>query len=312
MNCPGHTIIFSSELRSYRDLPYRIADFGRLHRFEKAGVISGLTRVRSFAQDDAHIFCTSDQIYEEMKVNIGMIKHVFDVFGFDHLKVELSLKPDKALGDPELWNKSEAILRDILTDQKIEFTEEEGEGAFYGPKIDFRVKDALGRYHQLSTIQLDFNLPERFDLKYVAENGEYERPIMIHRAILGSLERFIGVYLEHTGGDLPLWLAPVQAIILPISDKYNDYAYQILKILNKNNLRVKMDNRSEKIGAKIRDAELTKINYMLIVGEKEFEKQEISIRQRFRGNIGEMKLDSLLSKLLDEVNNKRRIKKSQR
>ena len=312
MNCPGHTIIFSSELRSYRDLPYRIADFGRLHRFEKAGVISGLTRVRSFAQDDAHIFCTSDQIYEEMKVNIGMIKHVFDVFGFDHLKVELSLKPDKALGDPELWNKSEAILRDILTDQKIEFTEEEGEGAFYGPKIDFRVKDALGRYHQLSTIQLDFNLPERFDLKYVAENGEYERPIMIHRAILGSLERFIGVYLEHTGGDLPLWLAPVQAIILPISDKYNDYAYQILKILNKNNLRVKIDNRSEKIGAKIRDAELTKINYMLIVGEKEFEKQEISIRQRFRGNIGEMKLDSLLSKLLDEVNNKRRIKKSQR
>ena len=312
MNCPGHTIIFSSELRSYRDLPYRIADFGRLHRFEKAGVISGLTRVRSFAQDDAHIFCTPDQIYEEMKVNIGMIKHVFDVFGFDHLKVELSLKPDKALGDPELWDKSEAILRDILTDQKIEFTEEEGEGAFYGPKIDFRVKDALGRYHQLSTIQLDFNLPERFDLKYVAENGEYERPIMIHRAILGSLERFIGVYLEHTGGDLPLWLAPVQAIILPISDKYNDYAYQILKILNKNNLRVKIDNRSEKIGAKIRDAELSKINYMLIVGEKEFEKQEISIRQRFRGNIGEMKLDSLLSKLLDEVNNKRRIEKSQR
>tara|TARA_A100001037_G_scaffold302839_1_gene335431 strand:+ start:2599 stop:4530 length:1932 start_codon:yes stop_codon:yes gene_type:complete len=312
MNCPGHTIIFSSELRSYRDLPYRIADFGRLHRFEKAGVISGLTRVRSFAQDDAHIFCTSDQIYEEMKVNIGMIKHVFDVFGFDHLKVELSLKPDKALGDPELWDKSEAILRDILTDQKIEFTEEEGEGAFYGPKIDFRVKDALGRYHQLSTIQLDFNLPERFDLKYVAENGEYERPIMIHRAILGSLERFIGVYIEHTGGDLPLWLAPVQAIILPISDKYNDYAYQILKILNKNNLRVKIDNRSEKIGAKIRDAELSKINYMLIVGEKEFEKQEISIRQRFRGNIGEMKLDSLLSKLLDEVNNKRRIEKSQR
>ncbi len=312
MNCPGHTIIFSSELRSYRDLPYRIADFGRLHRFEKAGVISGLTRVRSFAQDDAHIFCTSDQIYEEMKVNIGMIKHVFDVFGFDHLKVELSLKPDKALGDPELWDKSEAILRDILTDQKIEFTEEEGEGAFYGPKIDFRVKDALGRYHQLSTIQLDFNLPERFDLKYVAENGEYERPIMIHRAILGSLERFIGVFLEHTGGDLPLWLAPVQAIILPISDKYNDYAYQILKILNKNNLRVKIDNRSEKIGAKIRDAELSKINYMLIVGEKEFEKQEISIRQRFRGNIGEMKLDSLLSKLLDEVNNKRRIEKSQR
>jgi len=312
MNCPGHTIIFSSKLRSYRDLPYRIADFGRLHRFEKAGVISGLTRVRSFAQDDAHIFCTSDQIYEEMKVNIGMIKHVFDVFGFDHLKVELSLKPDKALGDPELWDKSEAILRDILTDQKIEFTEEEGEGAFYGPKIDFRVKDALGRYHQLSTIQLDFNLPERFDLKYVAENGEYERPIMIHRAILGSLERFIGVYLEHTGGDLPLWLAPVQAIILPISDKYNDYAYQILKILNKNNLRVKIDNRSEKIGAKIRDAELSKINYMLIVGEKEFEKQEISIRQRFRGNIGEMKLDSLLSKLLDEVNNKRRIEKSQR
>ena len=312
MNCPGHTIIFSSELRSYRDLPYRIADFGRLHRFEKAGVISGLTRVRSFAQDDAHIFCTSDQIYEEMKVNIGMIKHVFDVFGFDQIKVELSLKPDKALGDPKLWDKSEAILRDILTEQKIDFTEEEGEGAFYGPKIDFRVKDALGRYHQLSTIQLDFNLPERFDLKYVAENGEYERPIMIHRAILGSLERFFGVYLEHTGGDLPLWLAPVQVIILPISEKFNDYAYEILETLNKNNMRVKVDTRSEKIGAKIRDAELNKINYMLIVGEKEFEKKEISIRQRFRGNIGQMKLDSLLTKLLDEVNNKRRIEKSQK
>ena len=156
-------------------------------------------------------------------------------FGFDQIKVELSLKPDKALGDPKLWDKSEAILRDILTEQKIDFTEEEGEGAFYGPKIDFRVKDALGRYHQLSTIQLDFNLPERFDLKYVAENGEYERPIMIHRAILGSLERFFGVYLEHTGGDLPLWLAPVQVIILPISEKFNDYAYEILEILNKNN-----------------------------------------------------------------------------
>jgi len=312
MNCPGHTIIYASELRSYRDLPYRIADFGRLHRFEKAGVISGLTRVRSFSQDDAHIFCTSDQIYDEMKINIEMIKNVFDVFGFDEIKVELSLKPDKALGDSKIWDKSESILRDILNDQKIDFTEEEGEGAFYGPKIDFRVKDALGRYHQLSTIQLDFNLPEKFDLTYVDKNGSHERPIMIHRAILGSLERFIGVYLEHTGGDFPLWLAPTQVIVLPISDKYNDYAYEIFNDLIKNNLRAKIDTKSDKVGAKIRNAELNKINYMLIVGEKELENIEISVRQRFKGNIGQMKLDSMLIKLVDEVNNKRRIEKSQK
>ena len=312
MNCPGHTIIYDSELRSYRDLPYRIADFGRLHRFEKAGVISGLTRVRSFSQDDAHIFCTSHQIYNEMKINIEMIKNVFDVFGFDEIKVELSLKPEKALGDPKLWDKSESILRDILKDQKINYTEEKGEGAFYGPKIDFRVKDALGRYHQLSTIQLDFNLPERFDLTYVDENGSYERPIMIHRAILGSLERFIGVYLEHTGGDFPLWLAPKQVIVLPISEKYNDYAYEIFNELIKNNLRAKIDTKSDKVGAKIRNAELSKINYMLIVGEKELENKEISVRQRFKGNIGQMTLDSMLTKLVDEVNNKRRIEKSQK
>ena len=312
MNCPCHIQVFNQGLKSYKDLPIRLAEFGSCHRNEPSGALHGLMRVRNFTQDDAHIFCTEEQIQAEVSTFIDLVFEVYKTFGFDEIIIKLSTRPEKRVGSENIWDKSEEALMKALDNKSLKWELQPGEGAFYGPKIDFRVKDALGRYHQLSTIQLDFNLPERFDLKYVAESGEYERPIMIHRAILGSLERFFGVYLEHTGGDLPLWLAPVQVIILPISEKFNDYAYEILETLNKNNMRVKVDTRSEKIGAKIRDAELNKINYMLIVGEKEFEKKEISIRQRFRGNIGQMKLDSLLTKLLDEVNNKRRIEKSQK
>lgn len=312
MNCPGHTVIYASKLHSYRNLPLRIADFGRLHRFERAGVISGLTRVRSFSQDDAHIFCTLDQIGDEISDLIRMVGIVFETFGFQSVKVELSTRPEKALGASELWEKSEAMLETSLKEHKMDFTVEDGEGAFYGPKIDFQVRDALGRYHQLSTIQLDFNLPERFKLEYVAKDGSYQRPIMIHRAILGSIERFLGVYLEHCGGDFPLWLAPTQVAILPISNKFEDYAGDLLKQLKSAGIRAELDDKADKVGAKIRNAEMKKINVMLIVGKREAEAGEVSVRRRFEGDLGQMKVTELIQQLDNEINNRRRTEKSQK
>tara|TARA_B100000029_G_scaffold291612_1_gene285200 strand:+ start:10642 stop:12618 length:1977 start_codon:yes stop_codon:yes gene_type:complete len=306
MNCPGHTILFSSELRSYRDLPLRIADFGRLHRFEKAGVIAGLTRVRSFSQDDAHIFCEPDQIGDEISELIKMVNEVLATFGFDAIKVELSTRPDKALGDSHLWEKSEMMLAESLQKHEVDYIEVPGEGAFYGPKIDFQARDALGRFHQLSTIQLDFTLPERFKLEYVAEDGSYKRPVMIHRAILGSIERFLGVYLEHCGGDFPLWLAPVQVIILPVSEKFSNYGRKVKEQLDSAGLRVEIDDRSEKIGAKIRNAETKKVNVMLIVGKREVEANEVSLRRRFVGNQGQISLDLLIDDLKNEIKQRRR------
>lgn len=310
MNCPGHTLIYSRELRSYRDLPMRLADFGRLHRSEKAGAISGLTRVRSFRQDDSHIFCTRDQIALEMDSLLEMFKRAFEPFGFGEIKVILSTRPQKALGDIELWEEAEAILEKVLKEHEMDYQVEAGEGAFYGPKIDFNVKDALQRYHQLSTFQLDFTLPERFDLYYVDEEGTQKRPVMIHRALLGSLERFIGVYLEHCGGDFPLWMAPVQAIVLPVSEKSLQYADRVKGILFDAGLRVQVDERSEKIGAKIRDAELQKINVMVIVGENEVNRETVSVRRRFLGDLGEKKIDTLIHELTAEIQEKRRIKES--
>lgn len=311
MNCPGHTIVFSSQLHSYRDLPIRIADFGRLHRFERAGVISGLTRVRSFSQDDAHIFCTPDQISLEISSLIEMTNVVFDTFGFDAVKVELSTRPEKALGDTKLWDKSEAILAESLSKHELDYTEVIGEGAFYGPKIDFQARDALGRYHQLSTIQLDFTLPERFNLEYMDEDGSYQQPVMIHRAILGSIERFLGVYLEHCGGDFPLWLAPTQVIILPVSEKFYDYGFHVQKKLLSSGIRSEIDDRAEKVGAKIRNAEKKKVNIMLIVGAREAESGQVSVRRRFLGDQGQMNLEDLIEELVNDIKQRRRIEPSQ-
>ena len=301
MNCPGHTLMYSHGLHSYRDLPIRMADFGRLHRFEKAGVLSGLTRVRSMAQDDAHIFCTPDQIGDEIRDLFEMVQKVYDTFNFKDLSIALSTRPEKALGEVKLWNKAESTLKDVLEKSNFEFTIDEGEGAFYGPKIDFHVKDALQRDHQLATIQLDFVLPERFKLKYIAEDGSEARPVMIHRAILGSLERFFGVYLEHCGGDFPLWLAPVQVTVLPVSDKVQDYAESVTQKLNAAGFRIQLDDKADKIGAKIRQAELSKINVMLIVGEKEAEAGTVSVRRRHQGDLGEMDVTELIDLLNDEI-----------
>ncbi len=301
MNCPGHTLMYSHGLHSYRDLPIRMADFGRLHRFEKAGVLSGLTRVRSMAQDDAHIFCTPDQIGDEIRDLFEMVQKVYDTFNFKDLSIALSTRPEKALGEVKLWNKAESTLKDVLEKSNFEFTIDEGEGAFYGPKIDFHVKDALQRDHQLATIQLDFVLPERFKLKYIAEDGSEARPVMIHRAILGSLERFFGVYLEHCGGDFPLWLAPVQVTVLPVSDKVQDYAESVTEKLNAAGFRIQLDDKADKIGAKIRQAELSKINVMLIVGEKEAEAGTVSVRRRHQGDLGAMDVTELIDLLNDEI-----------
>ena len=304
MNCPGHTLIYAHRLHSYRDLPMRIADFGRLHRFEKAGVLSGLTRVRSMSQDDAHIFCTLDQIGAEISALFEMVQEVFETFEFNDPTIALSTRPEKALGDVKLWDKAEAILKDVLEKSNFNFTVYEGDGAFYGPKIDFHVKDALQRDHQLATIQLDFVLPERFKLKYIAEDGSEARPVMIHRAILGSLERFFGVYLEHCGGDFPLWLAPVQLTVLTVSDKVQEYAETLTQELKAAGFRVQLDDKADKIGAKIRQAELSKINVMLIVGEKEAAASTVSVRRRFKGDLGSMQVTELTELLNDEIQNR--------
>ncbi|UCH62632.1 MAG: threonine--tRNA ligase [Fidelibacterota bacterium] len=306
MNCPGHALIYASQLRSYRELPVRLADFGRLHRYEKAGVVSGLNRVRSFAIDDAHIFCTPDQIGPEIRNLFTFVQEVYDTFGFEDVEVLLSTRPEKFMGDPDLWDKAEAILAESLKGAGIAYQVDPGEGAFYGPKIDFNFRDALKRKWQLTTIQLDFSLPDRFELKYIDAHSTEQRPVIIHRAILGSVERFIGVYLEHTGGDLPLWLSPIQAIVLPVSEKARDYAQKVEDTLKSSGLRGAVDARDEKIGAKIRQAELQKIPVMLIVGEREAESNTVSLRRRHLGDLGSQPLDEVIVRLDREVKNKER------
>lgn len=306
MNCPGHTIFYRSQHHSYRDLPLRLADFGRLHRFEKTGVLSGLTRVRSFIQDDAHIFCTPDQIGSELEGLFAMVQEIFDVFGFEDMEIALSTRPGKALGDPELWEHAEKILEDSLKNTGKNFTIEAGEGAFYGPKIDYFFRDALRRRWQLSTIQLDFSLPERLGLSYIDDRSQEQQPVMIHRAILGSLERFIGVYLEHTAGDFPLWLAPVQAVVLPVSEKSLEYGQQVAGLLKEAEIRVEIDRRDEKIGAKIRQAEIQKVPVMLVVGEREAEEKKVALRRRHEGDLGARTVPDLIGSLRDEIDNRRR------
>ena len=280
MNCPTHCLIYLHDLRSYRDLPIRYADFGRLHRYERSGVTTGLTRVRSFAQDDGHIFCTEEQIVEEVQATVDTYLEVYSVFGLEEVEIELSTRPAKAMGTAEMWQRAEQALSGALEAQGIQFSINPGDGAFYGPKVDFQVQDALGRPWQLGTIQLDYQMPERFDLKYVGADGEEHRPVMIHRAMLGSLERFMGILIEHTAGAFPLWLAPVQVIVVPVSEKFLDYARSVRATLRENGLRANVDERNEKLGYKIRDAQLQKIPYMLVVGAREAEAGTVAVRLR--------------------------------
>ena len=301
MNCPGHTYIYSAKKRSYRDLPLRIADFGRLHRYERSGVTAGLTRVRSFSQDDAHIFCAPDQIEAEIGSLIKMLREVYRTFQFGDMQVKLSTRPKDFIGDAEIWDRAEAALGQALSKEGINYQINPGDGAFYGPKIDFVVLDALRRGWQLATMQLDFFLPERFGLVYTSAAGADERPVMIHRALLGSIERFMGILIEHCAGAFPLWLAPVQVRILTVTDDYKDYAGKVFKELRHSGWRVELDGRNEKLGYKIREAQLAKIPYALIVGEKEVQAQTIAPRRRGGENLTPMSVADFIRKLRLEV-----------
>lgn len=297
MNCPSHAVMYRQSLHSYRDLPIRYADFGRLHRYELSGVTQGLTRVRSFSQDDAHIFCTPDQVADEVNGFINMLSESYDVFGFDAQRYVLSLRPDKRVGSDAAWDRAESALQSVLESRGDHFELAPGEGAFYGPKIDIFVPDALGREWQLGTVQIDFNQPERFDLEYVKADGARDRPVMIHRAMLGSLERFMGVLIEHLAGNLPLWLAPTQAVVIPIADRHNEYAATVAAQLSEHGLRATVNDASERMNAKIRDAQLQKINYMLVAGDREAESGTVSVRTRAGGNLGAKLLHEVIEQL---------------
>jgi threonyl-tRNA synthetase len=301
MNCPAHAILYASTLRSYRDLPIRYADFGRLHRYERSGVTHGLTRVRSFSQDDAHIFCAPDQIGSEISGFISLLREAYRAFRFEELRVALSLRPEKRVGGEEIWDRAEAALEKVLEDSGLSFDKMPGEGAFYGPKIDFFVPDAIGREWQLGTVQLDFSLPERFDLEFVAEDGSRQRPVVIHRAALGSLERFIGVLVEHTAGALPLWLAPVQAVVIPITDRNVTYAEEVRAKLSDAGLRAEVDRSNERMNAKIRTAQLQKVPYMLVIGDREQAAGNVAVRRRAGGDLGVKPLDEVVRLLAGEA-----------
>ncbi|MCU0303351.1 MAG: threonine--tRNA ligase [Thermoanaerobaculales bacterium] len=307
MNCPSHCLLFGDRAHSYRELPRRIADFGRLHRYERSGVVTGLTRVRSFSQDDAHIFCTPEQIGPEIEALFGFIFEIYEIFGFSGVNVYLSTRPEKAIGDPEVWRHAETVLARCLEARTdVTYTVKPGEGAFYGPKIDFDVADALGRAWQLATIQLDFQMPERFGLAYVDSDGVERRPVMIHRAILGSLERFYGVMLEHFAGDLPPWLAPEQARVLPITDSVVGYAETVAATLRERGLRADVDRRSEKLGYKIRDGETMKVPYLLVVGQREADAGAVSLRLRHGRDEGVLPLDAVVERVTRVVSTRSR------
>ncbi|MFA6170134.1 MAG: threonine--tRNA ligase [Candidatus Margulisiibacteriota bacterium] len=285
MNCPGHILIYSRKTRSYRDLPIRYFEFGTVYRYEKSGVLHGLLRVRGFTQDDAHIFCREDQLEGEIVQTLDFIAFVMKTFGFD-FKINLSTRPESFAGTIDNWEKATAILEKALQDRGLPFEIDPGAGVFYGPKIDVKLKDSLGRAWQGPTVQVDFNLPQRFNLNYIGEDGKQKTPVMVHRAILGSLERFIGALIEHYGGAFPFWLAPTQVSILPVSDRHNDYADKVAAQLREIGVRVEVDPRRETIGAKIRNAQLQKVPYMLIVGDKEEQAGTVAIRSREKGEIG--------------------------
>ena len=280
MNCPTHCLMYGEELHSYRELPIRFADFGRLHRFERSGVVHGLTRVRSFCQDDAHIYCAPEQIQTEIRSVIEMIRHMNTTFGFDETRVYLSTRPEKSVGSDEMWQTAEDALREVLASENVDYKLNAGDGAFYGPKIDFCVLDAVGREWQLSTVQLDFSMPDRFGLEYVDSDGKPKRPVMIHRAVLGSLERFLGILIEHTAGALPVWLAPCQVLLVTVTDRQNDFAAEVTAALRRAGLRAKSDLRNEKLGFKIREAQAARIPVVAVVGDKEVAAGTVAPRLR--------------------------------
>ena len=300
MNCPGGILVYQSEPRSYRDLPLRMGELGLVHRHEKSGQLHGLMRVRCFTQDDAHIFMTPEQIRDEIKGVAKLINEVYSLFGFKY-HVELSTRPEDSMGSDEDWDMATEALRGALDDLKLPYVVNEGDGAFYGPKIDFHLEDSLGRTWQCGTIQLDFQLPLRFNLEYIGADGDKHRPIMIHRVAFGSIERFIGILIEHFAGAFPTWLAPVQVRVLPISDKYMDYGHKVLDILKEAGIRAEIDTKAEKIGYKIREARLAKIPYMLVVGAKEEEEGKVSVRSRFKGDEGQKDLEVFLKDIKEEI-----------
>jgi threonyl-tRNA synthetase len=305
MNCPHHCEMYKSRPWSYKDLPKRFAEFGTVYRYEQSGELHGLTRVRGFTQDDAHIFCTPDQLNDEFKNVIDLVMYVFGSLGFEDFKTQVSIrdpeKPEKYIGDTKNWEKAEQAIINAAREKNLDFEIVEGEAAFYGPKLDFMVRDALGRSWQLGTIQVDYNLPERFDLHYKGSDNELHRPVMIHRAPFGSMERFVAILLEHTGGNFPLWLMPEQVSILSLSEKYEKYAQKVLNLLENDEIRALVDNRNETIGKKIREAEMNKIPYMLIVGEQEEKDGTVSVRRHSEGDLGTMSVEAFSEMIHAEI-----------
>ena len=304
MNCPFHILIYKSKLRSYRDLPLKLAELGACYRYERSGVLQGLFRVRGFTMDDAHIFCKPEQLEEEVIKLLDFSTSMLKTLGFEKYQIFLSTRPEKSIGEEQNWGKAQDALRRALEKQNLEFQVDEGGGAFYGPKIDLKIEDVMGRPHQCTTIQFDFNIPERFDLTFVGSDGNFHRPIMIHRALLGSLERFFGVLIEHYGGAFPLWLSPVQVRVMPITDEQNPYSAEIGSRLREEGFRVETDERNEKINYKIREAEKEKIPYMFIVGKKEVKDRNVSVRRHRKGDLGRFDVDKIIQKLKEEVKNK--------
>lgn len=304
MNCPGHVQIFNSNLHSYRDLPLRLAEFGSCHRNEPSGALHGLLRVRGFTQDDAHIFCTEDQIKSEVKDFSKMLYEVYADFGFDDVLVMLSTRPEKRVGTDDIWEKAELALEGALKETGIKYTVQEGEGAFYGPKIEYSLKDSLGRIWQCGTIQLDFNLPERLGAEYIAEDNSRKNPVMLHRAIVGSMERFIGILIEHYAGFMPLWLAPTQVIVLNIADAHGSYAKEVTNALKQNNIRCNSDLRNEKITYKIREHSIQRVPYIIVVGDREKETKQVAVRNQKGEDLGSMALDELVKNLKKEISDK--------
>jgi threonyl-tRNA synthetase len=306
MNCPHHCEIYNAEPRSYRDLPLRLAEFGTVYRYEQSGELHGLTRVRGFTQDDAHIFCRPDQVKDEFVKVIDLVLYVFKSLDFTDFRAQVSLRSkddrSKYIGSDENWEKAESAIVEAAAERGLKTAVEYGEAAFYGPKLDFMVKDALGRSWQLGTIQVDYNLPERFELEYTGQDNQKHRPVMIHRAPFGSLERFVAVLTEHCGGNFPLWLSPEQVVVLPISDKFLDYAEKVADLLNNSDIRTLVDRRTESIGRKIRDNEMRKLPFMLIVGEKEEAEESISVREHGKGDLGSMSILEFKNRIHDDIN----------
>ncbi len=301
MNCPGHMLIFKNKLHSYRDLPIRMGEFGQVHRHEFSGALNGLLRVRTFCQDDAHIFVTPEQIESEIKSVIELVDYIYKTFGFEY-SIELSTRPEDSMGEDSLWELAESSLENVLKSLNFNYKVNEGDGAFYGPKIDFHIKDALKRSHQCATIQLDFQLPEKFDLNYINEKNEKQRPVVIHRAIFGSLDRFFGILIEHFGGVFPTWLAPVQVKVIPVSLKvHQEYAQEIKEVLGKKGIRVELDTREQKLGYKIREAQVAKVPYILVLGDKEMESNSVNVRKHGEEKSETFNLDSFIEKLQDEI-----------